>query len=104
MRYSAAFPTSVHDGAVKHLLRPDEQEDLCFALWNPSNGRCRETALITQLILPNSGDRRVHGNASFMPQYLERAIRIARDSKSGLALLHSHPSPGWQGMSLDDVQ
>ena len=45
----------------------------------------------------------VHGNAEFSPQYLEQAIRIAVERKEGLVFLHSHPFPGWQGMSDPDV-
>ncbi|MGC3990193.1 MAG: ThiF family adenylyltransferase [Chthoniobacteraceae bacterium] len=88
---------------MRHLLRSDRQEDICFALWNPSRGKGRETALIERLILPTDGDRRVHGNASFLPQYFERAIQIARSNDSGIALMHSHLGPGWQEMSDDDI-
>ncbi|MBK6826076.1 MAG: ThiF family adenylyltransferase [Chitinophagaceae bacterium] len=48
-------------------------------------------------------DRDIHGNVGFMPQYFERAMKIAANKKEGLVFLHSHPIPGWQAMSKDDV-
>lgn len=104
MIHSAALTSSLHEAAQKHLVRPDGQEDLCFGLWYPSDGRDRFSGLLQDLILPEAGDRRVHGNASFEPQYAERAVRIARAARAGLAFLHSHPAPGWQGMSGDDMR
>lgn len=101
--HSAAMSAAIHEELRKHLQRPDRQEDLCFALWYPSEGRARTTALIQKAILPLPGERQVHGNASFQPQYFERALSEATASEAGLAFLHSHPAPGWQGMSSDDV-
>src|SRR5208337_1102949 len=103
MNYSVALTKDIHEAAFGHLIRSDLQEDLCFALWFLSQGRTRRTALIWKLILPNSGDRRVHGNASFTGQFFERAVGEAIKAGAGLALMHSHPAPGWQGMSTDDV-
>lgn len=104
MKYSVALSSPLHNQAREHLLRSDKQEDLCFAIWYPSSGRDRMTALLHTLILPEHGERQVHGNASFNPQYFERVLRTAAELEGGIALLHSHPGgTGWQGMSHDDV-
>jgi len=103
MRHSVALPGPVHSEACRHLLRDDEQEDICFALWHPSRGVEREAALIDRLVLPQNGDRILEGNASFLPPFFERALRLARMRSSGLALMHSHLGPGWQDMSEPDL-
>jgi len=101
---SVAMPATVDLSARDHLLRSDRQEDICFGLWRSSKGQTRTTALIERLILPREGERNVHGNASFEPVYLERAMAEAAAAEAGLALLHSHPlGRGWQGLSEDDV-
>ena len=85
-----------------HLVRDDGQEDVAFALWSPSFGAVRLTALLHTVVLPEEGDRQVHGNASFNSQYFERVCQLALTGGLGVAFLHSHPFPGWQGMSDDD--
>ena len=105
MRYSTALSGYLHARASSHLLRADGQEDLCFAIWYPSQGNSRLTMVVQDLVLPEPRDRRVHGNVSFEAQYFERALGAAVDSGGGLAFLHSHPDGhGWQGMSSDDVK
>jgi len=102
---SVAMTADVDGAAQQHLLRPDRQEDICFALWRGSKGQTRTTALLERLILPWEGERNVHGNASFEPVYLERAMAEAAASGTGLALVHSHPrGRGWQGMSKPDIK
>lgn len=86
-----------------HLLQLGGQEDLSFALWYPSQGASRITALLQEVILPNHGDRQVHGNVSFNACYFERVLDIAASRGAGVAFLHSHLGPGWQGMSADDI-
>jgi len=101
---SVAMTEDVEEAARKHLLRDDGQEDLCFALWRPSYGKERHSALIQKLLFPKPGERNVHGNASFEPDFFERALAIAGAEGAGLALLHSHPAGrSWQGMSPDDI-
>jgi len=102
-RYSTAMTQATHDALAAHLLRDDHQEDVAFAIWYPSEGAERTTALIAGVILPAEGDRLVHGNASFLPPYVERALAEAMAAGGGVAFLHSHGGPGWQGMSNDDV-
>lgn len=102
--YSVAMSREVDEALRHHLIRADGREDLCFALWYPSYGATRTTALIERVLLPGAGDRKVNGNASYFPQHFERAIGEAVASGAGIAFLHSHPSPGWQGMSGDDVR
>ena len=107
MSVEAVLPEAVHDDACRHLLAHvragQRQEDLCFALWRPSRGATRTTALVAELILPKDGERTLHGGASFTANYLSRAVRQACASRTGLAFMHSHLTAGWQGMSEADV-
>src|SRR5262249_3312979 len=105
--YSVAIPEFIHQRETDHLLQHVRswrlQEDLCFALWHPSEGAHRFSALLFDCLLPTSDERILRGNVSFTASYLERAARTAGEQKAGLALLHNHLGPGWQGMSDDDV-
>ena len=107
MRFEAALTEDANLVASNHLLRHfqqhEPQEDLCFALWRPSTGKERLTGLIDRIILPETGERSLHRNASFKPCYLSRAIELARVENAGLAFMHSHPGTGWQGLSHTDV-
>lgn len=108
MSYDVAFTAAADQQASTHLLqhyvRGNLQEDLCFALWRPSSGKHRTTALIKDIILPKKGERSLHGNASFNSGYLARSIKLACQQNAGLAFMHSHPSNGWQDMSIPDVK
>lgn len=104
MTYSAALTTELQDRLSNHLLRRDGQEDVCFGLYRPSEGRVRRTAVVSEVIMPQDGERAVHGNASFSGDYFLRSTDEAAAKSCGLVLLHSHPKgKGWQGMSADDV-
>lgn len=102
--FSVAIPATLNFTLKKHLLRADGQEDVAFALYKPSEGALRFTALIHEIILPEQGDRTVHGNVEIHPSYFRRACAIAAEKKSGVVLLHSHLTEGLQGMSFDDVK
>lgn len=104
--HSVAMSMDTHRALARHLLQHYEhrrQEDLCFALWRPSQGRSRLTALVSEVIFPEDNERKLHGNVSFEGRYFERALALAIAAGAGLAFLHSHPVPGWQGMSRDDI-
>jgi len=103
MKYSVIIPEDIHAALYEHLIRDDGQEDLCFATYVPSNGKNRQSAILSKIIFPLAGERNVHYNVGFLPNYLERVVGIAKERKEGVVFLHSHPAPGWQGMSNDDV-
>lgn len=101
--YAVTIPEELNKELLAHLLQEEDQEDLCFATYLPSNGVDRTTAIIQKLILPLPGERKLQGNVSFTPEYLQRALQVAAESKGGLVFIHSHVGPGWQGMSDDDI-
>ncbi|MGG7666044.1 HesA/MoeB/ThiF family protein [Dyadobacter sp. BHUBP1] len=101
--FSVAIPADLNETLARHLIRDDRQEDVAFALYKPSAGSTRFTSLIHQVLLPLEGERQVHGNVTINPAFFRRACKEASMQGSGLVLLHSHPSCGWQAMSDDDV-
>ena len=107
MNYEIALTSEANEAAYNHLLqhyrKGIRQEDLCFALWLPSTGASRTTALIDRVILPREGERLLHRNASFTPAYTARAVADAYQRGAGLAFMHSHPYPGWQRLSAPDA-
>ena len=107
MNYDAVLPYRTYEQACDHLLQHvragNRQEDLCFFLWRPSTGNSRYTAIVTNIIEPIEGDRTLHGNAAFAPDYLSRSLRLALDRDMGLGFMHNHFVPGWQRMSNEDI-
>ena len=107
MNFEVAMTSGVNSQAAKHLLQhykgDNSQEDLCFALWRPSQGNDRVTGLLYKIIVPFDNERNLHGNASFEPGYLARVIKMARQEGAGIAFMHSHPGEGWQITSSADT-
>ena len=106
MKYDVVMTSEAAQTATRHLLQHYQQgkrqEDLCFALWRPSTGLNRKAGIVYEVILPKAGERHLTGNASFTHGYAGRAIMEARRQSAGLAFMHSHPYPGWQGLSYPD--
>ena len=100
---SVAISQALDRELTEHLIRQDGQEDLAFACWFPSEGSKRVSALLHHAILPKDGERQVHGNAEFSAPYFERALSDSLSAGAGVAFLHSHPGPGWQGLSDHDA-
>lgn len=102
---SVAMTGITHAALREHLKRADGQEDICFATYGASSGTRRRTALIRDLVLPLTGERDVHGNASFSGDYVLRAAGNAARAGEGLVLLHSHPGgKGWQVLNPGDAE
>lgn len=100
--FSVAMTSVIDDELTTHFVKGYRQEDLCFAYWRPSRGSKRYTAMVHSLALPEDGDRILQGNVAFTTKYIDRVLARC-PQESGVALLHSHRGPGWQGMSDDDV-
>jgi hypothetical protein len=99
---SVAMSADIASQLGAHLDKGPFQEDLAFAYWRPSYGARRASAIINAVLLPEEGERILQGNVAFNPSYLKRVLANRPDG-NGIALLHSHLGPGWQGMSFDDV-
>lgn len=102
LELSVAISAQLEARLRAHLDKGPGQEDLTFAYWRPSAGTQRITAVISEIVLPGDGDRLLKGNVAFQRRYLARVL-AGRPQRAGIALLHCHPAPGWQGMSDDDV-
>lgn len=99
-RFSVAMTKAFEEILTRHLIRPDGQEDLCLAMYAPSAGAGRDTALLRKACLPHDGERKVHGNATVTGRYVLRVARQARALGLGVVILHSHPGGrGWQELS-----
>lgn len=107
MRYEVVLTEQAHEKAcqflLSHVRKGRSQEELCFALWRPSTGKTRTSALVFDIVLPVDGEHHLHGSVSFEPGYLTRAIKLACTEEVGLAFMHNHLTGGWQEMSDEDV-
>lgn len=102
VQLSVAMTTTLDGQLRAHLDKGRRQEDLTFALWRPSKGHSRFTAVLHAIVLPESDDRILQGNVAFTPDYVQRVLDRAGEG-CGIALIHSHLGPGWQDMSDDDI-
>ena len=107
MKCDAVLTEAAHEQAcsllLRHIRKGQEQEALCFALWRPSTGATRNSALVFEILPPREGECHLHGNVSFESSYLARVLKFACSRKTGLAFMHNHLSKGWQHMSGKDV-
>ncbi|MFC8174955.1 ThiF family adenylyltransferase [Streptomyces sp. NPDC057325] len=102
-RFSVAMTSEVAQHLTDHLRRADGQEDCCFVLWRPSTGSGRTTALLTEVVLPQDGERIVHGTVDFTSAYFLRAAALAAEHGCGLGFIHAHPKGrGWQRLNGTD--
>ena len=105
--YDAVLPHNVYERASTHLLKyvrmNRRQEELCFALWRPSTGKGRYSAIISEIIEPKPDERILQDYVAFTPEYLSRSLRVAIDKGMGLAFIHNHFTAGWQDMSDEDI-
>ena len=99
---SVAMTAELDVAVGEHLHKPRRQEDLAFVYWRPSIGASRYTAILFDVVWPNDGDRILQGNVAFRSAYLERVLANI-PAGAGIAFMHGHLTPGWQGMSPDDV-
>ena len=55
------------------------------------DGFNRYTGILDEVVLPDDGDRDLHGNVTVQGRYLNRALDRALEADAGVAVLHSHP-------------
>jgi len=96
----------LHRQLANHLLSGLHcgglQEEACLALWRRGDGFNCYTGILADIVLPEDGDRDLHGNVT-LRGYLNRVLDRALKAQAGVAVLHSHPGPGWQALSgMDD--
>ena len=105
--YSVVWRAEVEREARRHLLQHyhdgRRQEDIALATWYPATGTDRYTAVIDEILLPAEDERILQGNVQMTRNYLRRCRQRALSKGAGMAVMHNHLGPGWQGMSADDV-
>ena len=103
MRYRVVLREALHQRLADHLSSgfqgDDLQEEACLALWRRGDGCNRYTGILGEVVLPQDGDRDLHGNVTVQGGYLNRVVDRALQMNAGIAVLHSHPGPGWQALS-----
>lgn len=103
MNYRVLLREVLHRELADHLLSGFRgggfQEEACLALWRPGDGYNRYTGILDEVVLPEDGDRDLHGNVTVQGGYLNRVVDRALRANAGVVVLHSHPGPGWQALS-----
>lgn len=106
MTYRVVIREALHQKLADHLRRGFRrgvgQEDACLALWRRGDGLNRYTGILGDVVLPGRGDRDLHGTVTVQVGYLNRVLDRALAKGAGVAVLHSHPGPGWQPLSSID--
>ena len=106
MSHRVVVREALHHELEDHLLsgfrQGDCQEEACLALWYPGDGFKRYTGILGEVVLPEDADRDLHGIVTMRTGYLNRVLDRALEAQAGVAVMHSHPSPGWQSMSSVD--
>ncbi|MDE2805365.1 MAG: ThiF family adenylyltransferase [Gemmatimonadota bacterium] len=87
------------DHLLSRLRRGEYQEEACLALWHRGDGVSRYTGVLGEIILPENGDRSLHGNVTVHSGYMNRVLDLALKVRAGVAVIHSHPGSGWQALS-----
>ncbi len=103
MRHRIVLREVLHRQLADHLLsgmrHGGMQEEACLALWHRADGFNRYTGILGEVFLPEDGDRDLQGNVTVHGKYLNRVLDHAIEAQAGVAVLHSHPGPGWQDLS-----
>ena len=106
MNYRVLLREALHRELADHLssgFRGGQwQEEACLALWRPGDGYNRYTGILGEIVRPHACDRALHGTVTVRSSYLNRALDRAARVNAGVAVLHSHPGPGWQDLSPTD--
>ena len=106
MKHRVVLREVLHRQLANHLLsgfrRGGWQEEACLALWRRGDGFNWYTGVLAEVVLPTDGDRDLHGNVTVRGGYLNRVLDRALKAQAGVAVLHSHPGPGWQALSSVD--
>ena len=103
LKHRVVLREALHHQLAGHLLSGfqdgSRQEEACLALWRLGDGFNRYTGILCEVVLPEHGDRDLHGTVTVRGGYLNRVLDRALKARAGVAVLHSHPGPGWQALS-----
>lgn len=107
MKHRVLMREKLHRKLESHLASRFQlgsvQEEACLAIWRRGDGLNRYTGILGEVFLPKDGERDLHGNVTVHGSYLNRVLDEAVRASAGVAVLHSHPGPGWQSLSgMDD--